>query len=595
MAVTSGTVTTNVSGKSNFYVNWTQVSQSVANNQTTINWTAGLYTGTSRSHDIFYSNAVKIYNVYIDGVLVSNGGTWSNITTGGNHDLLSGTSVIQHSSDGTKSFNISISAWTYPSSNYSGNTWFQLTDIPRQATVTNATDFNDEQNPTIYYSNPAGNAVTSLQAYIENDVTGTGLIGLRDIPKTGSSYTFPLTAAERNTLRNAIPNSNSLRLRFAIRTNIGGNYYYSWVTKIMTIVNANPSISDIQYLDTNTDATDLTNDDQIIIQNFSTLQFQLYDINAYKGATLASFSVNINGNVKTTTYSGTSIASTTYNYNEVDVSNDTNAVVTIKDSRGNQRSYNVPLTVWPYFSPTAIINVSREDNFYTESIINVDANYADLNGLNTIDIKYRIKKSEDNTWDNWVSLSDNVEANFNADNQYAWDVQVTLEDILGAVNTYTINNALDVGTPLVFYDMKKRSVGVNCFPINDGTLEVNGADVSNTYSTNELIIGTWIDGKPIYRKVVDFGALPGNTQKGVNHGVQNIDIIINMYGFARRILSSGTPTYTWLPIQCNRPRSPADGIGAWVEDSTIQIATGNASRTAFTETYVILEYTKRSE
>ena len=29
----------------------------------------------------------------------------------------------------------------------------------------------------------------------------------------------------------------------------------------------------------------------------------------------------------------------------------------------------------------------------------------------------------------------------------------------------------------------------------------------NTYSSTEQRIGTWIDGKPIYRKVIDFGAL----------------------------------------------------------------------------------------
>lgn len=585
MAVTSGTVTTNVVGKSNFYVNWSQVSQSIANNQTTINWVAGIYTGTSGSHDSFYSNAVKIYSVYIDGVLVSNGGTWSNIRTAGNHDLLSGTSVINHNADGSKSFNISISAWTYPSSNYSGNVWFSLNNIPRQATVTNAIDFNDEQNPTIYYSNPAGNAVTSLEAYIENDATGTGLIGLRDIPKTGNSYTFPLTDAERNTLRNAIPNSNSLRLRFAIRTNIGGNYYYSWVVKTMTIVNANPHIDDIQYLDTNTTTTDLTNDDQIIIQNLSTLQFKLYDIAAYKGATLSSLSVNINGNVKTTAYSGTSIASTSYNYNEVDVSSDTNAVVTITDSRGNKSNYNVPLTIWEYSQPTAIINISRENNFYTESHLTVDANYSSLDNLNTIDIKYRIKKSSDSTWGNWQSISDNVQVDFNADNQFAWDLQVSLEDILGTVNNYTINNALDVGTPLVFYDMLNRKVGINCFPVN-GSFEVDGIDVSNTYSTNEIVVGTWtnLDGtqQPIYRRLKYFTTT--NQAQSTWTPIFEIsdikDIIAGRLGITA---DSGATDYPWS--------------AAWY-DNLFRYNNGNVEYygdRAHKVNYVYVEYTKTTD
>ena len=41
----------------------------------------------------------------------------------------------------------------------------------------------------------------------------------------------------------------------------------------------------------------------------------------------------------------------------------------------------------------------------------------------------------------------------------------------------------------------------------DGSVVPDGWEVvddPNTYSTNETRIGTWIDGKPIYRKVVDF-------------------------------------------------------------------------------------------
>ena len=35
----------------------------------------------------------------------------------------------------------------------------------------------------------------------------------------------------------------------------------------------------------------------------------------------------------------------------------------------------------------------------------------------------------------------------------------------------------------------------------------------------------WIDGKPIYRKVIDFGALPDTTTKSVLHGIENTDYI----------------------------------------------------------------------
>ena len=38
----------------------------------------------------------------------------------------------------------------------------------------------------------------------------------------------------------------------------------------------------------------------------------------------------------------------------------------------------------------------------------------------------------------------------------------------------------------------------------------------------ECIIGTWVDGKPLYRKMIDFGTLPNNTRKEVKVSIENI-------------------------------------------------------------------------
>lgn len=42
------------------------------------------------------------------------------------------------------------------------------------------------------------------------------------------------------------------------------------------------------------------------------------------------------------------------------------------------------------------------------------------------------------------------------------------------------------------------------------------------YSTSERKIGKWTDGRDLYEKVVDFGALPNNTSKSVAHNISNI-------------------------------------------------------------------------
>ncbi len=43
-----------------------------------------------------------------------------------------------------------------------------------------------------------------------------------------------------------------------------------------------------------------------------------------------------------------------------------------------------------------------------------------------------------------------------------------------------------------------------------------GGGTNNNYSTEEQVIGTWIDGKPLYRKVISFGDVkfPGSNEDG---------------------------------------------------------------------------------
>lgn len=45
------------------------------------------------------------------------------------------------------------------------------------------------------------------------------------------------------------------------------------------------------------------------------------------------------------------------------------------------------------------------------------------------------------------------------------------------------------------------------------------------YSTTEQLIGTWIDGKPLYQKTIDFGKAPNIGTKNVAHNISNVDNI----------------------------------------------------------------------
>lgn len=111
---------------------------------------------------------------------------------------------------------------------------------------------------------------------------------------------------------------------------------------------------------------------------------------------------------------------------------------------------------------------------------------------------------------------------------------------------------------------------------------------SHTYSTDEQVVGTWIDGSPVYEKVVDLGALPNNTTKNVAHGISNLGLIISAVFVAKD--TSGQ--YVFMPhVVANR-----DYIGyqvsVYATSTNIVIEVGS-NRSAYSG-YAILRYTKAS-
>ena len=377
--------------------------------------------------------------------------------------LLSFTITKGHNSDGTATCYIQgkikgPAGTSQANSIVQGNQTVTLDKIPRQATITGANNFTDIQNPTITYSNPAGNNVTSLQACISLNGS-TDNIEYRDIPMTSTSYTFNLTEAERNILRQATPDSNTLAVYFYIKTVIGGTAFYSNIAKNMTIVNANPTFN-TTYQDTNSTTLGITQNNQLIIQNNSNLSIEISGATAYKYATLISASVNVNGNITTQNFSSNS-TSLTFNIGIVNVSNNLSVPVTIKDSRGNTKTITLQVQILSWSLPTAIISLGRVSNYYTETNLTVNADYSSLDNKNTITIQYQIKKTTDSSYGNLVTIQDNVQTQFNANNLYEWNVKIILTDRLGST---TYNLKLGKGIPITFFDNILSSVGFNCFP-----------------------------------------------------------------------------------------------------------------------------------
>lgn len=425
----------------------------IADNTSTINWTLYSEGGSSNYYTTGPTtvniNGVQVYYIARKG--------YNTKVFPAAKGSVSGSLTVAHNSDGKKSISVSLSTAIYTATVTTNSGTWTLDNIPRYATITSAPNFTDIQNPTIQYNNQAGTNATSLQACIS--LTGSNPdIAYRDIPKTGTSYTFNLTEAERNVLRQACTTSNTRTVYFYVRTIISGNTFYQNKAVTFTVVNANPTFN-VAYLDTNSATTSITGNNQQIIQNNSTLQINITNATALKYASLSSASVNVNGAITTQSLSGSSL---TINIGTIDVANNLTVPVTVTDSRNNSTTINLTIQVLSWSLPSAIITLQRKNNYYDTTNLTVDANYSSLNNKNTITIQYQIKKVSDASYGPLTTIQDNVQTQFTADNTYEWNVKVILTDKLGT-SSYILK--LGRGIPIVYFDNLLNSTGFNCFPL----------------------------------------------------------------------------------------------------------------------------------
>jgi len=450
----------NTSSYSSRYLtfSWWINSQDIANNKTNIGWKL---VGAGSASGYYVSGNFK---VVINGSTVYSSSTRIQLWNG--TQVASGNVDISHNSDGTKSFSASAEAGIYyVAVNCSGSGSWTLTSIPRQANLTSAPDFNDEGNPTINYSNPAGNSVSSLQACIS--WTGAADIAYRDISKTGTSYTFNFTDAERTALRNSITTANSRKVTFYVRTVIGGNTYYSTIEKTLTIVNANPSFSSskISYKDNNSTTVAVTGNNQHLVQNLSKLLVTISAATGLKGASISKYEATINGVTKSITSAGN------IDYGVINSGSNLTLSVKVTDSRGNTTTATKTVTFLAWSLPTALISLKRKNNYENETYLKVDGSISSVNSKNTMTIQYQYKKTTESSYSSLITISDNVQVTMTKDKESAWDFKIIIKDKFG---TTTYNAVLPKGRFILFIDTKKLSVGINCFPTKEESLEVNG-------------------------------------------------------------------------------------------------------------------------
>ena len=516
MANSGSFTTTSCEGRSLTF-NWSVRSQNVASNQTTINWSL-VGSGSYTAGWVTCGN----FKVIIDGKQVYYSSTRVNVYSG--TVVASGTYTFTHDSSGNKSFTASAEAGIYyVSVNCSGSGTWSLPSISRSATITNAPNFNDEQNPVLTYSNPAGNNVTSLQACIS--LTGAVAdIPYRNISKTGTSYTFNLTDAERNTLRQNT-SGKTRTVYFVVQTVINGQTLRNSKQVTLTITNANPVINSLSYVDSNSSTVAITQNNQQIIQNQSTLQLTISGVSAKKYASISKVMYSINSYTVDITNSYTSPV----NIGTINYSSNFNLIVTATDSRGYSSSKTITIQMLAWKLPYATISLARRSNFYAETDMLVNAYCSSVNNKNSLTIKYQYKKSSDSSYSSLVTIANNTQTTATFDNSYDYDFKFIVSDLFGST---TYNLVLAKGIPLMFFDRNLNSVGINCFPSKSNDIVVNGKSLLPVvlFTGNDLTPVTLSDSVANYTYIeifyVDNNSAGFNSTRIYNPNGKTVDLSI---------------------------------------------------------------------
>lgn len=124
-------------------------------------------------------------------------------------------------------------------------------------------------------------------------------------------------------------------------------------------------------------------------------------------------------------------------------------------------------------------------------------------------------------------------------------------------------------------------------------LKDSGYYITTEFNTGKLLFDPTNDFnklRPIFRVVVDFGALPNAATKSVAHGITAIDAnfkILSIVGGA----SKPTVAFSYLPLPYASATAVANNIEVNMDATNINVITG-ANYSAYTVTYITIEYVR---
>lgn len=415
---------------------------------------------------------------------LDNGATWIGSATYGESlgsDNKSGTfNILDLNANTTYKLKIKIKRTDSGLWTESNEKSFTTYDYPKPTSIN---DFAIGDGASVQIYNPLGRTYTlDLISNKNGAVIGTYTGAYSDSPINAEFKTDDAISKQYASIPNSASGTYYARVTYGSSVKTLGTGTYS------VRGNETPTLGNFSYLDNNSTTVALTGNNQHIVQNYSSLVAQVGKASANKGAGgIAKYVVECNGKTAESTSEGNLTIGAVNSNRNVDLK------LTVTDTRGLSASKTITVTMLAHSTPNATVTLERLNNYEDETYLTVDASISSVNGKNTSTIKYRYKVSG-GTYGSYATIPDGQEYVFTLDKNNAYIFEIVLTDALGA--SFTKEYVLNKGMFPLFIDTRKNSVGINCFPVNEDSLEVNGLDISTIKEFTKSIqlpANTWTD------------------------------------------------------------------------------------------------------
>lgn len=458
----------------NVYVE--QGSQSITANTSTVNWRmtvsrTGAYYTHNHQGDSTLSLNLDGHNVHYSYP------TWE--TSGEEYTLASGSSTINHNSDGTKT--LPVSCTFNPNNGLHGTITVSaslgLTTIPRSSSVSVSTGVIGS-SVTININRSNSNFKHTVR-YAWAGKTGT----IASNVDTSASWTIPMDFA------NDIPNSATGTGTIFVDTYSGSTKTGTQSTTFTASVpgNIKPTFSGVTLSDLNGAAQNLIPNGNTFIQVISNIKVSFNGAVGSYGSSITGYRAEIVGKNQATSSNGGSLGIMNYN-------GTIKIRASVSDSRGRwSDTREISATVLEYFAPALSFSIARTGSTSSTLTVTRNAKVAPLtvsgSQKNTMTLTFKVTRLGANAFvvDNgqatgaWSSISSLVNSRANLSGNYlanqSWVVIGILEDKFTRTE-FMVN----VATESVVFSYDRSGVGVNKIR-EQGALDVKG----NIYANNNPI------------------------------------------------------------------------------------------------------------